>query len=133
MSYYDINFNVLVGKTLKAVHVSDTDSTITFTVDDEESYVMQHDQDCCEHVYVESIVGDLNDLIGSPIVQAEESSSDKDPEDVKTEEVDGYGDGSQTWTFYRLATVKGSVVIRWYGSSNGYYSESVSFTKLGGN
>jgi hypothetical protein len=38
-------------------------------------------------------------------------------------------DESYTWTFYNFATFKGFVTVRFYGSSNGYYSEEVSFKK----
>jgi hypothetical protein len=119
-------FSELVGKTLWSVEGKVGDDEITFRVDDGTTYVMNHSQDCCESVTVEDICGDFADLIGSPIVQAEESSSDKWPEGVEKPE---YTD-SFTWTFYRLATNKGSVVIRWYGSSSGYYSESVDFRKI---
>ena len=75
-----------------------------------------HSQDCCENVYIEDICGDLNDLIGSPITEAEEVSGYTGP---------NTGDESYTWTFYRFATAKGAVTVRWYGSSNGYYGEGV--------
>jgi len=77
-------------------------------------------------VLVEDICGDLSDLVGSPIVSAEESTSENvNPEGIKPPEYPR--DDSFTWTFYRIATAKGLVVIRWYGDSNGYYSESVDF------
>ena len=87
---------------------------------------MAHCQDCCESVQIEDICGDLQDLMGSPIISAEESCSNKNPEDIKLPDYQY----SFTWTFYRIATAKGLVVIRWYGESNGYYSEEVQFEKV---
>jgi len=74
------------------------------------------------------IVGDLDDLVGVPILLAEEviHGQDTNPDVVDTPK---YQD-SFTWTFYNLSTIKGSVTIRWYGESNGYYSESVDFIKI---
>jgi hypothetical protein len=55
---------------------------------------------------------------------AEEVSSEKIPDHYDT-----YYDSS-TWTFYKFATMKGSVTVRWLGTSNGYYSEGVSYEEL---
>jgi hypothetical protein len=123
----------LVGKTLTGVKVKAGDDEITFTADDGTSYLMHHDQDCCETVNVDDICGDLGDIIGSPIIVAEERVKSDEGEDVGEEykeftRKDSYDDG-WTWTFYTLRTIKGTVTIRWYGSSNGYYSESVDFVK----
>jgi hypothetical protein len=119
-----VNFEVLKGLTLKEVDVGDR--MIKFVAETGEVFEMYHDQDCCESVYVESVVGDINDLIGSEILIAEESSSGENPEGVDVSEYQE----SFTWTFYKLATRKGYVDIRWYGESNGYYSESVSLYKV---
>lgn len=112
-----VYFSELIGKTIVSVTVSQDKDTITFITDNGDEYIQYHEQDCCESVYVEDITGELEDLIGSPVLLAEVSSNQNDIE---------YGD-SETWTFYKLATIKGYVDIRWYGTSNGYYSEGVSF------
>ena len=80
---------------------------------------MFHQQDCCESVSVEEVIGDLDDLISTPIIMAEErTQSDTDANE------------SGTWTFYEFRTIKGSVTIWWYGSSNGYYSEEVTISEV---
>ena len=123
MWYDDISIGVLVGKTLSKVNA--TNEEITFITDNGEEYKMYHYPDCCESVSVEEIIGELDDLIGSPILTAEERTSNTNPDGVTKDYQDSF-----TWTFYELATNKGSVTIRWYGESNGYYSEDVSFSKV---
>jgi hypothetical protein len=110
-----------VGQTLASC-ISDGEEIVMQTTDGR-TYKLYHDQDCCERVYVEDINGDLQDLVGSPILQAEELSNQPEPDEP-------HDDESQTWTFYRLATIKGGVTIRFYGSSNGYYSERVTFARV---
>ena len=122
----DKDFGLLVGKVLTSVK-NVNDEEIVFTVEGGEQYKLVHFEDCCESVMVDDICGDLKDLIGSPILRAEESTSDEPPDGFDPED---RGDESETWTFYNMATAKGSVTIRWYGSSNGYYSEDVDFVKV---
>lgn len=118
-------FKDLVGKTL--THIENKECEIVFTASDGEIYKLHHHQDCCESVTVEDVVGDLNDLVGNPILLAEEVIYDgENPPGV---EIPDYQE-SFRWTFYKLATIKGYVDIRWYGSSNGWYSEAVSFDKV---
>ncbi|WP_442592537.1 DUF7448 domain-containing protein [Parapusillimonas sp. JC17] len=121
-------FKDLLGLTLTGVERIGDDE-IKFTANDGRVFKLYHDQDCCESVYIESITGDLDRLIGHPITLAEEATSGENPPDAKPEIVK-YQD-CFTWTFYKLATIKGYVDIRWYGESNGYYSESVDFCEEG--
>lgn len=121
-----MNFNGLVGKTLTRVERIN-DERIEFDCSSGKTYHMWHHQDCCESVEIESVVGSLSDLVGTPILMAEESTSGDRPVDWPKPE---YEPDSETWTFYRLRTIRGSVDIRWWGSSNGYYSESVDFDEV---
>lgn len=126
MGYNDrVEFSTLVGKTLKYV-VQEGDDQLRFTTEDGEVYLMFHEQDCCEGVYIEDINGDLSDLVGFPVLMAEERTGER-PADIPMPE---YGIDSETWTFYRISTIRGTVVIRWLGESNGYYSEGVDFEKV---
>lgn len=84
-----------------------------------------HEQDCCEDVSIEdcesdNIVGGLVHFAGFVGVEHH----------VITTNGDYWYDNSQTWSFLKIETSKGSIWQRWLGESNGYYSESVDV--LGG-
>ena len=119
----DAELSELIGKTLVSVTNKDNEE-IVFVAADGSEYRLYHSQSCCESVTVEDIIGDLDDLVGAPIVMAEAVTSHDNPEDVTKEYQDSF-----TWTFYKFATLKGYVTIRWYGESNGYYGEEVSFVR----
>lgn len=121
-----IEFSEMLDKIILMIEVSDDKEILRFHTDDGTVYQQYHMQDCCESVQIEEIIGDLDDLIGSPILLAEEVTYDNKPApDGRT----GYED-DYCWTFYKLATIKGHVTIRWLGQSNGYYSTAVYFDKV---
>ncbi len=119
----DAKFEDLKGKILTHIQVNGSDEII-FTTNENKKYRMHHYQNCCESVSIDDICGELDWLLNSPILRAEERTNSDQPKDEE------YQDSSFTWTFYEICTLKGSVTIRWYGSSNGYYSESVDFEEL---
>ena len=121
MSYMDWESSAkiedMVGKVFTSIRNEDTELVFENAT---ERFVFFHSQDCCEHVSIEDVCGDLEDLVGEPLLIAEEVSGET-PVDFNEAEHE-----SVTWTFYKFATRKGYVDVRWLGESNGYYSESVS-------
>lgn len=110
------------GKTLTKIEVNDDKDEIIFQTAEGDAFRMYHSQDCCETVSLAEVIGDLDDLVGSPLTEAEAVSSEGHPAPEHAE--------SFTWTFYKLGTIKGHVTLRWLGESNGYYSEGVDFAKV---
>jgi hypothetical protein len=119
-----VAFSALLGKVLAKIEGGVGDDDMVFETTEGARFALYHAQDCCESVSIAEIIGDLSDLVGEPLLEAEEVSSDDAPAPEHSE--------SYTWTFYKLGTRKGSVTLRWLGESNGCYSEGVSFTLLSG-
>ena len=124
-SYNDrLDVSDLEGKEFIDVSTAEGDRELIFTEKGGKKYKMFHIQDCCENVYLDDVIGSLDDLIGSPIRKAEEVTNRS-----------GGGkttwDTSYTWTFYHFTTEEGyDVTLRWYGTSNGYYAEDVTLVEL---
>lgn len=119
------NFDIsqMVGRVAKKINVlvdSNGSSELEFIFEDGMKVLFHHEFQCCESVFIESIVGRLCDLIGEPLVVAEEVSNEI------TEHPDW--DLESRWTFYKFDTIRGGVTIRWVGESNGYYSTEVDIT-----
>jgi len=123
----DFTIEDMKGQTFDKVYVNeDSDGDRTEMVFENAEFIFKfyHESDCCESVYIDDITGDLNDLVGKPLDIVEVVRYDDTmPEGMGLEKPED----SFTWTFYKFATIKGWVDVRWLGESNGYYSEEVDF------
>ena len=108
----EVNFNELEGKVI--IDVIKKDDSITFKTN-KQTYVLKHMQECCEDVIIDDICGDLKDLINETIIKAEKVTN----ENINEEEERCF-----TWTFFHISTLKTNITIKFYGTSNGYYSET---------
>ncbi len=116
-----LQFKDLKGKIIQNITIHDSKEEVFLTISDTEKYLLYHNQDCCEAVWLEEVVGDLEDLLHTPIIRAEEI------EEIIQDDLDGL----EKYTFYHISTIKGSVTLRWCGQSNGYYSVSVDIKRIG--
>jgi len=111
--------------------IQEDDESITFEFEGGGTAHFYHSQDCCENVHVDDVNGNWADLIGVPLLVVDERVSDES--ECGTPEGCTPRDAHNTWTFYTFRSVRGSVDVRWHGSSSGYYSERVSLFFKPGN
>ncbi len=119
MSGY-LNITELVGKSFTSVRRDEDDRDGIIFENDTETYRLYHEQDCCESVGVEEIHGDLKDLEGAVIRVATEDKNYEPEGHIPAQ--DDYDDVAEQWCFYTFRTIKGTVTVRFYGTSNGYYA-----------
>lgn len=119
MSYWNSNaFSDLVGNVILAVNEGQDE--LVLELQDGRKAKMYHCQDCCESVYHADTVGNVADILNSPVLRAVEELGDEGPDGQCCDE-------SYTWTYFTVETANGTVTFKWFGTSNGYYSEDVSF------
>ena len=119
----------LFAKVIKSIEgLEEGSEAVTITFEGGSYFKQWHDQDCCESVEINQVDNNPSKFIGAVAHELIEKVVDRD--DMSKSDLPDYCD-SITATFYTLKTSKGYLDWRWYGESNGYYSESVEcvFTK----
>lgn len=105
--------------------VTKTIDEIIFTTDDGREFHLGHINECCEEVWLEDVVGDITDLENAIILVSEEVKNMDEPPPENRSVDDCY-----TWTYYNFRTLKGSVQVRFFGTSNGFYSETADLYEI---
>ncbi len=116
-----VEFSALVGEVLDAVDIDREKDQILLTTRSGRNFLVYHKQNCCETVAISGQDGSFDKLIGKPIVEARDITVDT------SEEAAG---SSQTTTILVFRVDDQTVISRWIGDSNGYYSESVDIEEL---
>ena len=120
----DVNFFELKGKTIKEINGLKKGGREVYIRTNDGTYKLYHQQDCCEHVRVVKVIGNVNELIGE-VIFAEEDAGANEPDWYN----ESFND-SHTWTKYVLKTENASLEFWYLCESNGYYSENISIKKI---
>lgn len=122
MKYQSVDLSELVGLTITKIYqLGAHGDLLRIETSEGRSFRFIHYQDCCEYVDLNDIDGDIEDVMNSPVLLAEEVKG------APPRNWEGPAAISHTWTFYKIRTELGSITLSFLGESNGYYSETVDF------
>lgn len=102
--------NRLVGKTIRAIYMSQDDMAICFELMDGEKLYYRAYGDCCAHAYFYQWQN-LEDIVGYPVTEVLEESVDSINEDGGVTDI----------MFYTIKTELGHAPFEFRISHNGYY------------
>lgn len=111
------NLENLVIENVEGCYKGSDTMKITFT---NGMYVIFKYPDVFSNVDIDDVNGDVETLIGQRLLKLDVRMSNEMDNNNEP-------DYSKLWTFYTFATVKGYVDVKWYGSSNGWYSVCVDW------
>lgn len=119
----------LDGKVVKFIDLDldRDDGEIRIECEDGSVFLFHHQQDCCEYVNIVDVKGDPVKLQGYKLKVSEEVIRDPDKEEFpdRLEFAE-----SSTLTTHTFKTTEETLVVKWIGTSNGYYSESVDIHEI---
>lgn len=110
-----MNPNPLLGKKIIAVDLTVDGSAIRFHIEGGEIITAIADGDCCSQSWIENVETPEN-ILGT-VVSAEDIDLSKPDEEVDYEVIRFYG--------FKITTEKGSSLLDYRNSSNGYYGGSL--------
>ena len=116
---YDTDIKDLTDSVVKSIDIDDSDQRVLITLEDGRSFVIEHHQDCCESVWIDSGEQDMLKLQNKKIVEA---NVEYDEHSTCSE--------SGTVTLFKFRTDEDTVVLKWIGESNGYYSETADIYEI---
>ena len=123
-----MNIQELAGKKIVAIDIVDDpkkDHEIRIEIEGGRVFRFYHNQDCCESVRIAAPKdgdGSLLSLIGKEI---REVTQEEDRDDGTDTDYDSW-----TKTTITFRTDSETVISRWIGESNGYYSEDVDLEEV---
>lgn len=123
-----MNIQELAGKKIVAIDIVDDpkkDHEIRIEIEGGRVFRFYHNQDCCESVRIAAPKdgdGSLLSLIGK---ETREVTQEEDRDDGTDTDYDSW-----TKTTITFRTDSETVISRWIGESNGYYSEDVDLEEV---
>jgi hypothetical protein len=116
--------NPLIGKIITSIDLAADRQAIRFILADGSEVTALCDGDCCSHTWIEDVINP-EAAIGSEVLRAQDIELPEEFQTLPTK-TDNYEDSVQFYGF-EITTAKGTFLLAYRNSSNGYYGGSLEW------